>query len=166
MKEYARKTGPAVPAAHAIYAWILACRPPRIAMLLLLVAAIWHWFSPAPAVMSFPLTAALLVVAGYGMMSWAWWQFQQREVAVCPTAETRALITDGLYGYTRNPMYLGIVMMLGGITLWFGTVPFAIATMLFFLTIQLAFCPFEERKLEASFCEDYIRYRTQVRRWI
>ena len=42
-------------------------------------------------------------------------------------------------------MYLGMIMMLGGVASWFGSLPFVAATAAYFLVIQRVFCPYEER---------------------
>ena len=89
-----------------------------------------------------------------------------RATAICPTAETTALITDDVYRLTRNPMYLGIVLMLLGIALATGSLPCYLASLAFFLIIDVVFCPYEERKLEQAFGSDYARYVGAVRRWL
>jgi protein-S-isoprenylcysteine O-methyltransferase Ste14 len=143
-------------------------KPPRIAMLLLVAATALHWLTPLgerPASPSIGF-AAMLGVAGFTIMTWGWWQFRARKVAICPTAETTQLITDGVFRLTRNPMYLGILLMLTAIAVSVGTVPFAAAAAGFFLVINAVFCPYEETKLEATFRDAYVRYRSRVRRWI
>jgi len=143
-------------------------RPPRIAMLLLLVAAIANRVLPLQQtpVLSFKLVAICTGVTGFAIMITAWWQFREQSVAICPTAETAKLITDGIYRHTRNPMYLGMIMMLVAVALWTGTVPFFAAAIAFFLVIQLQFCPFEETKLLAAFGNEYRIYAARVRRWV
>ena len=110
--------------------------------------------------------AAVLGITGFGVMMWAWWQFQKHEVAICPTDATHYLITDGVYRFTRNPMYLGMIMMLCGIAAYVGTLPFNVAALTYFIIIDRVFCPYEEEKLMAAFGRDYETYRSQVRRWI
>jgi protein-S-isoprenylcysteine O-methyltransferase Ste14 len=107
-----------------------------------------------------------LVSAGFTVMMLAWWQFKVREVAICPTASTAHLITDGIYRFTRNPMYLGMVTMLGGVAAFLGTLPFYAVTIVYFFLIDRWFCPYEEEKLVATFGRDYDSYRSNVRRWI
>ena len=99
-------------------------------------------------------------------MMLAWWQFKERKVAICPTASTNYLITDGIYRLTRNPMYLGMVTMLGGVAVFFGTLPFYAVTIVYFILIDRSFCPYEEEKLLATFERDYDAYRSKVRRWV
>ena len=48
-------------------------------------------------------------------MMWAWFQFQKAETAVYPTAETATLVTNGAYRICRNPMYLGMLLIVIGI---------------------------------------------------
>jgi len=99
-------------------------------------------------------------------MIWAWWLFQKVETAVCPTENSEVLVTSGIYRLTRNPMYLGMVLMMAGVALWFGTLPYYLATVLFFLVINQFFCPFEEQRLISTFGEQYAVYRRSVRRWV
>ena len=146
---------------------ILKFRPPRIAMALVLVATTVQWLLPPKAtpIYSSAIFAVTLSLAGFAVMMWAWWQFQQRQVAICPTEKTARLITDGIYRVTRNPMYLGMTMILAGLAVWFGTMPFYCAPAVFFVIINQAFCPYEEAKLTSAFGEDYKQYRSAVRRW-
>jgi protein-S-isoprenylcysteine O-methyltransferase Ste14 len=146
---------------------ILEHRPPRIALLLLVFGGTLHLITPLgdrPVLMSSSFAAALGLF-GFGIMMWAWWQFKKRQLAICPTDHTEHLITDGIYRFSRNPMYLGMLTMLTGVATWFGTAPFFAAAAAFFLIIHLVFCPYEERKLLHTFGEDYSAYLVEVRRW-
>jgi protein-S-isoprenylcysteine O-methyltransferase Ste14 len=140
-------------------------RPPRIAMLLLATAAAWHWFLPTPVVFSARIPAILVGVGGFAIMMWAWWQFRERQVAICPTEKTDDLITDGVYRYTRNPMYLGMTLMLVAVATGTGLVPFYASAGAFLLVIDRVFCPYEEQKLARAFGQSYLDYRRRVRRW-
>jgi len=136
-------------------------------MALVLVATTVQWLLPLKStpIYASAILAATLGLAGFAIMMWAWWQFQQRRVAICPTEKTARLITDGIYRVTRNPMYLGMTMILAGLAFWIGTLPFYCAAAVFFAIINQAFCPYEEAKLTSAFAEDYKRYRSAVRRW-
>ena len=137
-------------------------------MALLVLAAVIHVSLPSQLSQPLSLTylAGALVSAGFVMMMLAWWQFKERKIAICPTEPTEGLITDGIYRFTRNPMYMGMVLMLGGVAVFFGTLPFYVATGVYFLLINRWFCRYEEEKLLAAFGEDYEHYRSNVRRWI
>lgn len=146
---------------------ILHHRPPRIAFALLGTATAANWLLPwQQTVMSpLPVAALLTVAGGFSIMIAAWWRFRRRDVAICPTEPTAMLIRDGVYCISRNPMYLGMVVMLCGVALWFATAPFIVAAVTFFFVIDLVFCPYEERKLKAAFGAQYESYCNEVRRW-
>ena len=147
---------------------IMRYRPPRISMLLLALAVIVHWTLPLlqVVILSSPVLAICLGISGFAVMMWAWWLFQKAETAICPTEHSQVLVTSGIYRLTRNPMYLGMVFMMTAVALWFGTLPFYLATALFFLVINQFFCPFEEQRLIATFGEEYNGYRNTVRRCV
>lgn len=140
-------------------------RPPRIAMTLVAMAALLHLLVPLDALPSAPLPAAIVGGLGFAIMLRAWWLFRIENTAICPTARTTTLITRDVYVLTRNPMYLGMVMMLAAIALLAGALPFYIAAVLYFLLLNAVFCPYEEQKLRATF-DEYANYASRVRRWI
>jgi protein-S-isoprenylcysteine O-methyltransferase Ste14 len=94
------------------------------------------------------------------------WLFRARETAICPTATTTTLITDDVYRLTRNPMYLGIVLILLGPAVAIGGLAYYVAALSFWLIIDFVFCPFEEAKLERDFPVAFAQYRNRVRRWL
>jgi protein-S-isoprenylcysteine O-methyltransferase Ste14 len=143
-------------------------RPPRLAILLTLVAATLHWTLNIWAGVCFPWLwgGVVLGLAGFSLMMWSWGLFKKRDVALCPKARTSHLITDGPYRFTRNPMYLGFVLMLAGLALSMGTPPFYLSAIAYFMIINHVFCPYEESKLINSFGAEYLQYMNGVRRWI
>lgn len=147
---------------------MLAYRPPRIAMSLLLAAAALQFAAPSlwPELPALPAGGLALGALGFGIMLRAWWLFRVHATAICPTATTTSLVTNDVYRLTRNPMYLGIALMLLGVALASGSLPCYLASLAFVLIIDAAFCPYEERKLEQAFGADYSRYRASVRRWL
>ena len=81
-------------------------------------------------------------------------------------ASTSALVTSGIYRITRNPMYVGMLLMLIGWALFLAA-PWALAGPLFFFAwiSRLQIAP-EERVLAVMFGEAYAAYRRRVRRWL
>jgi len=149
----------------ALIALIQRQRPPRIAMTLVAVAALVQLLVPLNTLPSVPLTAALVGSLGFAIMLRAWWLFRIEKTAICPTARTTTLITRDVYALTRNPMYLGMVMMLGAIALLAGALPYYAAAIAFFLLLNVVFCPYEEQKLRTGF-DEYAAYASRVRRWL
>ena len=147
---------------------IIDMRPPRIACLLVLVAAVLHRSLDIWEGVRFSWLWGGLIpgIAGFSVMMWSWGLFKKRNIAICPKAETTSLITDGPYRFTRNPMYLGFVLILAGLALAVGTPPFYLSAIAYFIIINTVFCPYEERKLANTFGAEYEQYMRRVRRWI
>ena len=79
---------------------------------------------------------------------------------------TTGLVTSGLYKYTRNPMYVGLLIILTGYTVWLGSVtPFFLLPLFFWLITNMQIKP-EERILEEKFGQEYLDYKKLVRRWV
>ena len=81
-------------------------------------------------------------------------------------SDTTVLVTEGMYRYSRNPMYLGLLLLTISSTIWFGTWFGIIINILFIFLINfLQIIPEEEALLEI-FGEEYEEYKKNVRRWI
>ncbi len=147
---------------------LLEYKPPRIALALLLTAGslqlISSYLTPTlPASIPGGMATGLL---GFGIMLRGWWLFRKNDTAICPTARTTTLITNDIYRLTRNPMYLGIVLMLLGVAIGTGGLFFYVSALTFFLIIDFAFCPFEEKKLVSEFGDAFARYQARTPRWL
>jgi protein-S-isoprenylcysteine O-methyltransferase Ste14 len=77
-----------------------------------------------------------------------------------------ALVTDGIYRYTRNPMYLGMLAVLLGCAVTVGATVALLIPPIFAVIIELRFIRPEEAMLRGIFPEDYPAYCERVRRWI
>ncbi len=83
-----------------------------------------------------------------------------------PWKPTTTIVTTGLYAYSRNPIYLGMVLAHGGLAICGGSMG-AIATLILsVLVTQTYIIAREERYLEAKFGKVYSDYKERVRRWI
>ena len=76
------------------------------------------------------------------------------------------LITEGMYRYSRNPMYLGLLLLIIAATIWFGTWFGIIISVFFILLINILQIIPEEEALLQIFGEEYLEYKKKVRRWI
>lgn len=141
-------------------------RPPRIAMGFVLIAIAAHVLAPLPLHPALPATAIITAAAGFLIMIRAWWLFRIAATAICPTATSTSLLTHDIYSVSRNPMYLGIILMLAALALALGTAPFYLAVTGFAIVMNQVFCPYEERKALAEFGDRYQAYAQSVRRWL
>lgn len=143
-------------------------RPPRMAMAFAGVAAVIDWLLRGRLQVLAPHPGAGWLVGGAGfvIMMRGWWLFKEAKVAISPTAETVRLVTHGIYRVTRNPMYLGLALMMTGLAVGIGTAPFYLAALAWFVVINNVFCGYEEAKLVARFGAEYLEYTRRVRRWL
>lgn len=94
--------------------------------------------------------------------------FSQRDTTINPLDPSKAehLVVDGLYKVTRNPMYVGLALLLVGWCLYLGTLSaFASVAVFVFAMNELQIKP-EERALTDKFGEQYQAYIRRVRRWV
>ena len=79
---------------------------------------------------------------------------------------TQSLVTEGLYRYTRNPMYVGLLVILTGYAIMLGGItPFLLLPLFYGLITTQQIIP-EERFLEEKFGQQYLDYKKQVKRWL
>ena len=79
---------------------------------------------------------------------------------------TKAIVTESVYSYSRNPMYLSMVILLIAFTFLVNALWIAISIPFFMIIMQKGVIEREEAYLENKFGEEYIRYKNRVRRWI
>jgi protein-S-isoprenylcysteine O-methyltransferase Ste14 len=94
-------------------------------------------------------------------------QFRNAHTTVDPRKPETAttLVTSGVYGWTRNPMYLGLSMLLIGWAITLGALSPFLGPVCFILLIQRVQILAEERALRERFGQDYDRYCDHVHRW-
>ena len=95
-------------------------------------------------------------------------QFRASSTTVNPTRpdKTATLVTGGIYTYTRNPMYVGMTLMLLGWSLWLGSVYALILPVTFVLYMNRFQIAPEEKALHARFGTEFLTYKSRVRRWL
>lgn len=143
--------------------------PPPFVMLLcgLLGLGLSRWLPAAE--LPTPWWAAVAVMAaGLVMNLLPKWAFQRAGTTVNPMRPTSstALITGGIYRYTRNPMYLGqAAFLLGGMLYLQNVLALAVVPMFVLYITRFQIHP-EERVLGELFGDQYKAFRQQVRRWL
>lgn len=94
------------------------------------------------------------------------WQFKRAGTAIKPFEDPSALVTDGLFAFSRNPIYLAMAVGLFGIFVALGSLTPLVMIPPFVYIIRTRFIAAEERMLEAAFGDAYRDYTKRVRRWI
>ena len=117
----------------------------------------------------FGLGAALGLALAGGVIALAGLvEFRRARTTFNPLTPDRAsaLVTTGIYRVTRNPMYLGMLLVLLGLAVWLGNAaPFVVPPLSVLLLNQLQIRP-EERILRERFGAHYAQYAGRVRRWV
>ncbi len=141
--------------------------PPVYFILFVIVTIIGHFFLPIKIVLSPPFTYAGLIVflAGQFLAGGARSLFQKKNLTVKLGDELTSLEASGPFRFSRNPMYLGMTLMLLGGAVGLGSLSAFVGPVAFWLVVNFVFVPLEERKLEAAFGKQYQDYKRQVRRW-
>ena len=125
------------------------------------------WLVPGPSLGSWPnWLGGALVVAGIALMVLAAPQFARLGTTVVPHREPRALITGGIYRYTRNPIYLADVLLLAGFVLRWEAWVSLLLLPVFVWILEVRFIRPEEARLHRAFGDDFNAYRARVRRWV
>ena len=149
---------------------MLRLPPPIWTMIFLALTAGASWLIGFPRLAWPPHHAAIgmaLFFAGGVPPIWAFRDFRRAGTEIAPTSEAnRVLVTDGPYRFTRNPMYLGLVIIALGMAIWAGWPPMLAAPLLVFLTANFVHVPFEEAKMRRQFGPAYEAYAGRVRRWV
>lgn len=142
--------------------------PPVYFLLTLILMAGLHLLLPIARVIPAPYSyaGAVLMLIGVAVAITGARTFRKAGTPVIPFEPPTALVVHGLYRYTRNPMYLGLVSMLIGAAILFGSLGPWIPIPFFVGIIRARFVLGEERFLESIFGERYREYKRKVRRWL
>jgi len=142
--------------------------PPAIALAHLLAGlgldALW----PAPflpAAAQWALGAAL-ILPGAALALWCVWLFRRSRTAVEPWRPSTALVTEGPYRWSRNPIYVGLVAVFLGTACAVDSLWLLALAPLLVLALDRGVIAREEPYLERRFGEGYRTYCDHVRRWL
>lgn len=112
--------------------------------------------------------ACVSVAVGVLFVAFGVIQFKSSETTINPykPESSSTLVTNGVYGVTRNPMYVGFVFVLLGVTCFFSNVASPLLVLVFILYMNAVQIPAEEKALGSVFGEHYAQYQMRVRRWL
>lgn len=106
------------------------------------------------------------LAAGFMVTGLSAWRFHRVGTGLIPFDEARTLVTDGFFRWSRNPMYLGMLLILVGAAVLYGTAGALLPIPIFVLIIRQRFILPEEQFMENAFGQQYRDYRARVRRWL
>jgi protein-S-isoprenylcysteine O-methyltransferase Ste14 len=142
--------------------------PPILFLICLVLMSLLRWLWPVGVFLRFPynLAGLLPVVLGLGSGIAGAVTFRRARTNIRPFREADKLVTWGPFRFSRNPMYLGVTLVLVGSWLLMGVLSPLLGVLIFVITADRWYIAFEERMLQQKFGVEFETYRAKVRRWI
>ena len=141
--------------------------PPLLALYGLVGQYILHVYLPITATKDFPLWLGILIILfGFFLVVYTLRIFKKEETAIIPNGTPSTLIDDGVFRFSRNPIYLGMTTILIGSALIYGSISTFFIPLVFMAAVNLIWIRYEEKKLASIFGDDFKSYKERVRKWI
>lgn len=136
--------------------WVIGC----ILISALLTALLPLGFVPLPNWVGY-----VFIVAGFALMVWTQSWFKRKATPMMPRQTPSALIVEGPFRINRNPIYTGMLAVILGAAIWFGSVSGFLPALVFPLIINRRFIKGEEAGLRTIFGAQAEEYFNKTRRW-
>jgi protein-S-isoprenylcysteine O-methyltransferase Ste14 len=131
------------------------------------LAATWLYplpFVPAPVPAGW--VGAAVCAAGFALGAWAVATMRRAGTRFETHQPTTRIVRAGPYRFTRNPIYVGMFLILIGLAIGFDSLWLLVALAAFYLVIRYGVVAREEAYLERKFADAYLDYKARVRRWV
>lgn len=144
--------------------------PPVYAIFIAVIMWLLHKYFPLLQLFNEPYNkiGIGLIVFAVCLDVWSLFLFMKRQTTPNPMKpeNTSELVGNGLYKISRNPMYVGLLIILTGFAIWMGSLmPFFMLPVFYFVVTEMQIKP-EEKILEVKFGKVYLDYKKKVRRWL
>lgn len=142
--------------------------PANTFLILIIINILLQYLVPIKQIFFSPYTYIGIILFGIGWIPNIWLGVYFRKIGTSIPAKNipKKLVTDGLFKFSRNPIYLGMIIALFGEAIFLGSIITFIIPVLFIILISRINIPFEEENLEKKFGKRYLEYKKKVRRWI
>ena len=137
-------------------------------LILVGLAIVLNFILPIGVIIQVPYTylGLFFILFGISINLWCEVLFHKRKTTVNPSGSPCSLIVSGPFRISRNPIYLGMTLILLGIAIFLGTLVTFLLPLVFWAIMETMFIPTEEKNLEKAFGKEYEDYKRKVRRWI
>lgn len=126
----------------------------------------WIWqmaFLPVTMVI---ILGPAVVIAAFGIFFWAAAAMRYEKTSIQTGTPTDVIVTHGPYAFSRNPIYVAMLLLLAGVGIWTNSFWFFIVAAVCSRLLDKGVIVPEERYLEREFGSTYSEYRAKVRRWL
>jgi protein-S-isoprenylcysteine O-methyltransferase Ste14 len=144
-------------------------RPPIAWAVAVLAGLALNWLMPLPFVpdaMPAGWLGAMVFALALALFAWAIATITRAGSNVPTNRPTTTIVAAGPYRFTRNPIYVAMVLGLIGLAIALNSLWLLLTLVPFALVIRYGVVAREEVYLERKFGDDYRRYRARVRRWL
>ena len=143
--------------------------PPPLIYGSCLLAGLWMqsaWFDGRLAPGAFMIAGGVIAALGLALIVASVPKFFRAGTSIEPWKPASSILSDGIFGYSRNPIYLGMAAGCAGLAIAAASWPGLIGTGIAVLIVRYYVIAREERYLENRFGDEYRAYTSKVRRWI
>jgi len=129
---------------------------------------LFHYVVPVKIVVAKPTSylGAVLMLLGLALMTWASMLFRKAGTGFQLNGGGSALVTSGPFQFSRNPMYLGMLIWLMGLAVLLGSLIAFVFPILLFLLANFVVVPLEEKEMQERVGPRFVEYSQHVRRWL
>lgn len=140
--------------------------PPVILFISIIASALFYFFLSDLNYIIFPynLLGLLISIVGFFIMGKARELFSKHKTTLY-FEKSSSIVEEGIFSKTRNPMYIGMFLLLLGIAVFTQNIVSLVMPVVFILIIRFYFVPFEERLMFESFGRQYLEYKERTPRW-
>lgn len=142
--------------------------PPTIFYIFIIFSLILNFIFPIKRIIVYPYNylGIILILGGILIDVWGWTLFRKRKTTLNPYKVPSKLENSGPFKISRNPRYLGMELVLLGLSILLGSLSTFIFPILFIFLIEKLFIIFEEKILQKRFEKSYLDYKKRVRKWV
>lgn len=138
--------------------------------LLIVMIGMWALQATLPVMLifsqSYEWLGRLMVFGGFGLVFYCARMFKRAQTPLRPFLPVKTVLTDGPFRYSRNPVYLGMFILLAGWAITLGGLSPWIGVTFFIALIQNYWVIPEEAQMEREMGQAYLDYKKKVRRWL
>lgn len=143
-------------------------KPPWLVLICLGVMFLLSWLWPVLTFLRYPwnLLGLVPLLLGLAVSRAGMLRIRKSGTTIHTFGRPSRLLTEGIYRFTRNPIYLGFAAILLGAWLLMGALSAAVGELLFVIVADRWYIRFEETTLVKKFGQKYEKYKSKTRRWI
>lgn len=142
--------------------------PPILLLISSFLMILLHFIVPFQIVVHYPFNywGIILMILGLTIAKKVSVTFSKIDTEIHTFKKPRQIVTNGLFQYSRNPIYLGFVIALIGLNIVLGSFTPLIVVLIFIFLTNHWYISCEEKNMKEEFGQEYENYKKRVRRWI